>query len=39
MSSIGSLTRFVHELKSPDLRQRDEAARIIWERFAPGSHS
>ena len=35
MSSIGSLTRFVHELKSPDLRQRDEAARIIWERFAP----
>ena len=35
MSSIGSLTRFVHELRSPDLRQRDEAARIIWERFAP----
>jgi RNA polymerase sigma-70 factor, ECF subfamily len=35
MSSIGSLTRFVYELRSPDLRQRDEAARIIWERFAP----
>jgi RNA polymerase sigma-70 factor, ECF subfamily len=35
MSSAGSLTRFVHELRSPDQRQRDEAARIIWERFAP----
>ena len=35
MSSVGSLTRFVNELRSPDLRQRDEAARIIWERFAP----
>jgi len=35
MSSMGSLTRFVYDLRSPDLRQRDEAARIIWERFAP----
>jgi RNA polymerase sigma-70 factor (ECF subfamily) len=35
MSSVGSLTRYVHELRSPDGRARDEAARIIWERFAP----
>ena len=35
MSSARSLTRFVHELSSPDQRQRDEAARIIWERYAP----
>jgi DNA-directed RNA polymerase specialized sigma24 family protein len=35
MSSVGSLTRWVYELRSPDLRQRDEAARIIWEQFAP----
>ena len=35
MSSVGSLTRYVHELRSPDQRQRDEAARIIWERFCP----
>ena len=35
MSSIGSLTRYVHELRSPDSRLRDEAARIIWERFSP----
>jgi RNA polymerase sigma-70 factor (ECF subfamily) len=35
MESAGSLTWFVHELKSPDQRQRDEAARIIWERYAP----
>jgi DNA-directed RNA polymerase specialized sigma24 family protein len=35
MSSASSLTRFVHELSSPDQRQRDEAARIIWERYAP----
>jgi RNA polymerase sigma-70 factor, ECF subfamily len=35
MSSVGSLTRFVHELKSPDARIREEAARIIWERFSP----
>jgi DNA-directed RNA polymerase specialized sigma24 family protein len=35
MSSVGSLTRYVHELRSPDHRMRDEAARIIWERFCP----
>ena len=35
MSSVGSLTRYVHELRSPDARMRDEAARIIWERFSP----
>jgi RNA polymerase sigma-70 factor (ECF subfamily) len=35
MSSVGSLTRFVQELRSPDGRMRDEAARVIWERFAP----
>jgi len=35
MSSVGSLTRYVHELRSPDQRMRDEAARIIWERFCP----
>jgi RNA polymerase sigma-70 factor (ECF subfamily) len=35
MSSVGSLTRYVYELRSPDHRMRDEAARIIWERFSP----
>ncbi len=35
MSSVGSLTRYVHELRSSDCRLRDEAARIIWERFSP----
>lgn len=35
MSSAGSLTRVVHELSSPDQRQRDEAARVIWECYAP----
>jgi DNA-directed RNA polymerase specialized sigma24 family protein len=35
MSSVDSLTRFVHELKSPDARTREDAARIIWERFSP----
>ncbi len=35
MSSVGSLTWYVQELRSPDGRQRDEAARIIWERFYP----
>jgi DNA-directed RNA polymerase specialized sigma24 family protein len=35
MSTIGSLTRYVHELSSPDCRLRDEAARIIWDRFSP----
>ena len=35
MSSVGSLTRYVHDLRSPDFQMRDEAARIIWERFSP----
>lgn len=35
MSSVGSLTRYVQELRSPDYRMRDEAARVIWERFCP----
>jgi RNA polymerase sigma-70 factor (ECF subfamily) len=34
MSSIGSLTLCIQHLQSPDGRERDEAARIIWERFA-----
>jgi len=34
MSSIGSLTLCVQHLRSSDCRERDEAARIIWERFS-----
>ena len=34
MSSIGSLTLYIQHLQSPDDRQREEAARVIWERFA-----
>lgn len=34
MSSVGSLTRCIHELRSPDSRMREEAARIIWDRFS-----
>jgi DNA-directed RNA polymerase specialized sigma24 family protein len=34
MSSIGSLTLCIHHLRSPDCRERDEAARVIWDRFA-----
>lgn len=34
MSSIGSLTLHIQHLQSPDDRQREEAARVIWERFA-----
>lgn len=34
MSSPGSLTQCIHNLKSPDLRLRDEAARVIWDRFS-----
>jgi DNA-directed RNA polymerase specialized sigma24 family protein len=34
MSSIGSLTYCVQRLRSPDGRERDEAARMIWERFS-----
>jgi RNA polymerase sigma-70 factor, ECF subfamily len=33
MSSIGSLTLRIHDLRSPDTRQRDEAARVIWDHF------
>jgi DNA-directed RNA polymerase specialized sigma24 family protein len=35
MSSMGSLTLCVQRLRSPDSHERDEAARIIWERFSP----
>jgi DNA-directed RNA polymerase specialized sigma24 family protein len=34
MSSVGSLTLCIHHLRSPDCGQRNEAARIIWERFS-----
>jgi DNA-directed RNA polymerase specialized sigma24 family protein len=34
MSSAGSLTLCVQNLRSPDSHERDEAARIIWERFS-----
>jgi DNA-directed RNA polymerase specialized sigma24 family protein len=34
MSSMGSVTMYVQLLHSPDCRERDEAARIIWERFS-----
>jgi DNA-directed RNA polymerase specialized sigma24 family protein len=34
MSSIGSLTLCVQRLRSADTRERDDAARIIWERFS-----
>ncbi len=34
MSSVGSLTLCIHDLRSPDCRQRDEAARVIWDRFS-----
>jgi RNA polymerase sigma-70 factor (ECF subfamily) len=34
MSSMGSLTLCVQRLRSPDCRERDEAARVIWERFS-----
>lgn len=33
MSSIGSLTMRIQDLRSPDVRQRDEAARVIWDHF------
>ena len=35
MSSADSLTLYIHRLRSPDVKQREEAARILWERFAP----
>jgi DNA-directed RNA polymerase specialized sigma24 family protein len=35
MSSVGSVTLCVQQLRSPDGRQREEAARVIWERFSP----
>lgn len=31
---MGSVTMYVERLRSPDERERDEAARIIWERFS-----
>ena len=34
MSSVGSLTLCIQHLRSSDCRQRDDAARVIWERFA-----
>lgn len=34
MSSMGSVTIYLERLRSPDCRERDEAARIIWERFS-----
>jgi DNA-directed RNA polymerase specialized sigma24 family protein len=34
MSSIGSVTLCVQNLRSKDCRERDEAARVIWERFS-----
>ncbi len=34
MSSVGSLTLCIHHLRSTDSRERNEAARIIWERFS-----
>jgi RNA polymerase sigma-70 factor, ECF subfamily len=33
-SSAGSLTMCIYNLRSPDCRQRDEAARVIWDRFS-----
>jgi DNA-directed RNA polymerase specialized sigma24 family protein len=35
MSSVGSVTLCVQQLRSSDSRERDEAARVIWERFGP----
>lgn len=34
MSSMGSVTIYLERLRSTDCRERDEAARIIWERFS-----
>jgi DNA-directed RNA polymerase specialized sigma24 family protein len=34
MNTIGSLTLCIHNLRSTDVHARDEAARIIWDRFA-----
>jgi DNA-directed RNA polymerase specialized sigma24 family protein len=34
MSSTGSVTIYLKRLSSPDCRERDEAARMIWERFS-----
>jgi DNA-directed RNA polymerase specialized sigma24 family protein len=34
MSSTGSVTIYLQRLSSPDCRERDEAARILWERFS-----
>jgi len=34
MSSMGSLTLCIQHLHSADCRERDEAARVIWDRFS-----
>ena len=39
MSSIGSLTSASSDLRSPDVRERDEAARVIWDHFEARLHS
>ena len=33
MGTIGSLTIRIQHLRSPDVRQRDEAAQVIWDHF------
>ncbi len=33
MESTGSLTTCIQDLRSPDVRQREEAARVIWHHF------
>ncbi len=33
MGSTGSLTIRIQHLRSPDVRERDEAARVIWDHF------
>ena len=35
MTTLGSMSRCVLELRSPDGRLRDEAARQIWEQYSP----
>ena len=35
MNSMGSVTMCIQNLHSPDSRERDRAAQVIWERFSP----
>jgi DNA-directed RNA polymerase specialized sigma24 family protein len=35
MDSMGSVTLCIHNLHSPDSRERDRAAQMIWQRFSP----